>query len=143
MSITIRNKLVEILTYRSLPVTLIAVCIFMCVLNCKVSFGKFWKNLAAESLVIYIVHENFVWYSEGDISVLWNKIFHIDTFYSSNLFPLYLVGLIVLVVCLGWIVGKITDIVVAKLLQIRIISGVVQRLQSVLEEIYNIKNRYY
>lgn len=89
------------------------------------------------------MHENFVWYSEGDISVLWNKIFHIDTFYYSNLFPLYLVGLIVLVVCLGWIVGKITDIVVAKLLQIRLISGVVQRLQSVLEEIYNIKNRYY
>lgn len=30
-----------------------------------------------------------------------------------------------------------------QLLQIRLISGVVQRVQSVLEEIYNIKNRYY
>ena len=82
---------------QTIPLLLSALIVFFAFKNIKMKYNKFIDYIASSTLAVYIIHQVPSFYP-----FLWEKVFHIKEAYSSSYFPLYFLGvvLIIFVVCI-------------------------------------------
>lgn len=103
----------NLLVYRSLPVFLISVGLFESGRRFSHVFSSLWTKLAIYTLPIYIVHENLLWYTNVEGSLLWNDVFKIENFCHSQMILLWIPAVVGIVFLCGILSSKIADLIIS------------------------------
>lgn len=76
----------------NIPIYFLAFCIFYIFRHLEIGSSKVINIFASATLGVYIIHENDVFHGRfGEIpSILWDGFFHMDAWYRSKWFGLYL-----------------------------------------------------
>lgn len=85
----------------------IAICLFYGFRKCRLGYHPYINKVAKATLGVYIIHENFLLSGGTGKSLLWDGMFHMGDAFLHDWYPVYLIGIVIVVFVVSTVIELI------------------------------------